>query len=402
MNAKTEHHETNHSDALIQTLWQTRLEQRTLHRQKRQLRTPLAIDFCSNDYLGMARNDDPIAHDNPFTQIAAQFSSAHGSTGSRLLSGQAHIISELESAIADFHQTEAALLFNSGFDANLGTLAAIGDRHTVFLYDDLCHASLIDGMRLSLSPSVYKFRHNDLAHLREQLERHASKAIVIVVESVYSMDGDIAPLRELAELASQYHAALVVDEAHSTAVFGEHGQGLTQQLGLHNNVTIRIHTYGKGMGCHGAAVVGSQTLIDYLINFARPFIYSTALPPSGYTAIARAYARLYQNHAERARLSERIASFKKRCAQYDWSKVGVRWCDSQTAIQGLIIGEVNRTHAVTQALHAQHLDVRPIFSPTVPAGTERLRICLHSFNTDDELRLLCDTLWTALSTEVQP
>ena len=401
MNAKTEHHETNHSDALIQTLWQTRLEQRTLHRQKRQLRTPLAIDFCSNDYLGMARNDDPIAHDNPFTQIAAQFSSAHGSTGSRLLSGQAHIISALESAIAEFHQTEAALLFNSGFDANLGTLAAIGDRHTVFLYDDLCHASLIDGMRLSLSPSVHKFRHNDLAHLREQLERHAGKAIVVVVESVYSMDGDIAPLRELAELTKQYQAALVVDEAHSTAIFGEHGQGLTQQLGLHNDITIRIHTYGKGMGCHGAAVVGSQTLIDYLINFARPFIYSTALPPSGYAAIARSYARLHQNNAERARLNERIAAFKKHCAQYDWAKVGVRWCDSQTAIQGLIIGEVKRTHTVTQALHAQHLDVRPIFSPTVPAGTERLRICLHSFNTDDELRLLCDTLWTALSTEVQ-
>ena len=401
MNAKTEHHETNHSDALIQTLWQTRLGQRTRDRQKRQLRTPLAIDFCSNDYLGMARNDDPIAHDNPFTQIAAQFSSAHGATGSRLLSGQAQIISELESAIADFHQTEAALLFNSGFDANLGTLASIGDRHTIFLYDDLCHASLIDGMRLALSPSVYKFRHNDLAHLREQLELHAGKAIVVVVESVYSMDGDIAPLCELVKLARQFQAALVVDEAHSTAVFGEHGQGLTQQLVLHNDVTLRIHTYCKGMGCHGAAVVGSQTLIDYLINFARPFIYSTALPPSGYATIARAYARLYENDTERARLNERIAAFKKYCAQYDWSKVGVRWCDSQTAIQGLIIGEVNRTHAVTQALHAQHLDVRPIFSPTVPAGTERLRICLHSFNTDDELRLLCDTLWSALSTEVQ-
>ena len=372
MNAQIEHYETNHSDALIQTLWHTRLEQRVRDRQKRQLRTPLAIDFCSNDYLGMARHHDVGCNEHRFTQIAAQFSSAHGATGSRLLSGQAQIISTLESAIAEFHQTEAALLFNSGFDANLGTLAAIGDRHTVFLYDDLC----------------------------ELLERHAGKAIVIVVESVYSMDGDIAPLRELAELTKQYQAALVVDEAHSTAVFGEHGQGLTQQLGLHNDVTIRIHTYGKGMGCHGAAVVGSQTLIDYLINFARPFIYSTALPPSGYAAIARAYARLHENDAERARLSECIAAFKKHCAQYDWSKVGVRWCDSQTAIQGLIIGEVKRTHAVTQALHAQHLDVRPIFSPTVPTGTERLRICLHSFNTDTELQLLCDTLWSALSTEI--
>ena len=409
MNSLQQQNETSAEPALIHAYWQKQLDQREHNRQKRRLRTPLAIDFCSNDYLGMARalnhseiepNDHPFAQ--KMAQLAAQFSAAHGSTGSRLLSGQAHIISELERAIAQFHQTEAALLFNSGFDANLGTLAAIGNRHTVFLYDDLCHASLIDGMRLSLSPSVYKFRHNDLKHLRELLEQHAGKTIVIVVESLYSMDGDRAPLRELAGLASQYRAALVVDEAHSTAVFGEQGQGLTQQLGVHNDVTIRIHTYGKGMGCHGAAVVGSQTLIDYLINYARAFIYTTALPPASYAAIARAYAQLPHNQHRRTALHNVIHGFQQRRANYDWPTLGVTWLASDTAIQGLVIGDVARTHAVTHALHAQNLDVRPIFSPTVPAGSERLRICLHAFNTDDEMHLLCDTLWRALSAEVQP
>lgn len=405
MNAPRQKNKTDTSQALIQTYWHKQLDTREHNRQKRRLRTPLAIDFCSNDYLGMARSIDDSdlgqSH-HPFSQLAAQFSSAHGSTGSRLLSGQAQAISELERAIAQFHQTEAALLFNSGFDANLGTLAAIGDRHTVFLYDDLSHASLIDGMRLSLSPSVYKFRHNDLSHLRQLLEQHAGKTLVIVVESLYSMDGDIAPLRELTELARQHRAALVVDEAHSTGVFGELGQGLSQQLGVHNDVTIRIHTYGKGMGCHGAAVVGSQTLIDYLINYARPFIYTTALPPASYAAIAQAYAQLHHNQHRRTALQDVIVQFQQLRANYDWQALGVTWLASETAIQGLVIGEVARTHAVAHALHAQNLDVRPILSPTVPAGSERLRICLHAFNTTDEMRLLCETLWTALSSEAQP
>lgn len=404
------HNTQKHETAAIAELWRRKLQQREDNGQRRRLRLPLRVDFSSNDYLGMARDywpenePRPAVTENAFTSLVNQFAALnadttraqHGSTGSRLLSGQSSMVSALEQAIAEFHQTEAALLFNSGFDANLGALAAIGDRRTVFLYDDLCHASLIDGMRLSLSPSVYKFRHNDLTHLRELLERYAGKTIVIVVESIYSMDGDCAPLRELTELARQYRSALVVDEAHSTAVFGEHGQGLTQQLGLQNDVTIRIHTYGKGMGCHGAAVVGSQTLIDYLINFARPFIYSTALPPSGYAAIARAYAQLANHQLVRERLQQRIESFAQQRQHHDWHRVGVRWLDSTSAIQGLVVGDVIRTRAIAQALNAAELDVRPIFAPTVPAGSERLRICLHAFNTDAEIECLLSTLWHSL------
>lgn len=359
-------------------LWSSKLAQRDASAQRRRLTAPLAIDFCSNDYLGWSRG-------------AALFHVQHGATGSRLLSGQANHISELEQRITQFHQTEAALIFNSGFDANIGVLAAISDRHTVFLYDEYCHASLIDGMRLSLSKHAYKFRHNDTAHLAELLQNHAGKAIALVLESVYSMDGDIAPLAEIVRLAQLHDACIVVDEAHATGVMGA---GLVQQLGLQDAVDVRIHTYGKAMGCHGAAVVGSQVLIDTLINFARPFIYSTALPPASYAAISRAYDLLRDDVDSPAQLKRIIAQFKQHIAQHNWPNV--QWLASDTPIQGLIIGDVARTRQVADALQAASLDVRPIFSPTVPVGTERLRICLHSFNTTDEIELLFNTLKHAL------
>lgn len=378
----------------LEQQWQNRLDLREQAQQKRRLRTPLAIDFVSNDYLGWARSSPPIySRDNVFSMLAQQFSDAHGATGSRLLSGQSVNISALESAIAQFHQTEAALIFNSGFDANLGVLASIGDRHTVFLYDELCHASLIDGMRLSMSRAVYKFRHNDCTHLAQLLEQFAGKNIVIVLESVYSMDGDIAPLADIVALAQTYDALMVIDEAHATGIIGAQGEGLTQSLHLHSDVAVRIHTFGKALGCHGAVVVGSKVLIDLLINFARPFIYSTALPPWSYATIAQAYARLQTDRYAQTQLRERIAYFTQLITQCPWHKYRVQWLQSSTPIQGLVIGDVARTHEVVKQLHAAQLDVCPIFAPTVPAGTERLRICLHAFNTYDELRLLSRTLW---------
>lgn len=374
----------------LHAAWATRLNARDAVQQRRRLRTPLTIDFCSNDYLGWARSPFGLHETTSFDV------QQHGATGSRLLSGQAQAISMLEAQIARFHHTEAALLFNSGFDANIGTLAAISDRHTVFIYDELCHASLIDGMRLSMSRHRYKFRHNDIAHLNELLTQHAGAPLCIVVESVYSMDGDVAPLEEMVALAKATHACIVVDEAHSTGVIGACGEGLTQHLKLQHDVDIRIHTYGKGLGCHGAAVVGSQLLIDTLINFARPFIYSTALPPASYAAIEQAYAALAHDDFSNAPLHDIIASFRAKIAAHDWAAHGVTWLDSSTPIQGLIIGDVARTHAVVDALRAQQLDVRPIFAPTVPAGSERLRVCVHAFNTEFELNLLFDTLCQAL------
>lgn len=373
---------------------QHRLNERDAVNQRRRLSLPLSIDFCSNDYLGWARR---AALDVSKTDFDLN---QYGATGSRLLSGQAANICALESRIAAFHDAPCGLLFNSGFDANLGVLSSIGDRHTVFLYDELAHASLIDGMRLSMSRRIYKFRHNDVAHLRELLLANEGRAICVVVESVYSMDGDLAPLTEICDLIAAQpatnRACLVVDEAHGTGVVGAHGEGLVQHLNLQHSVDVRIHTYGKAMGCHGAVVLGSPLLIDALINFARSFIYSTALPPASYAAIEKAYDLLMSDVASKARLDFNIAAFKARIAAFDWGSLGVTWLDSITPIQGLIIGDVERTHAVVARLHAVDLDVRPIFAPTVPLGSERLRICLHAFNTLSEFDCLFGTLHEAL------
>jgi 8-amino-7-oxononanoate synthase len=379
-----------HLSSKLSHLWVKRLAQRDLTNQRRHLREPVSIDFCSNDYLGWARRVD---------KSATNFhESHHGATGSRLLSGQRNTINTLESRIADFHDAPAALIFNSGFDANIGTLAAISDRHTVFLYDELCHASLIDGMRLSLSRHVYKFRHNDVAHLANLLAMHADKAIAVVVESVYSMDGNVAPLREIVQLTKQHSACLIVDEAHGTGVIGARGEGLVQHLGLQHEIDVRIHTYGKAMGCHGAAVLGSRDLIDVLINFSRPFIYSTALPPASYAAISHAYDLLRDDVTSRERLHAVIDSFRSRISERGRSAFGTSWLDSTTPIQGLIVGNVTRARQIAEYLQSHELDVRPILSPTVAKGTERLRICLHAFNTNDELDLLFHTLHKALQT----
>lgn len=405
----------DHPNKLVQQ-WQDRLNGRAQAGQLRRLRAPLAVDFVSNDYLGWARADDwsqfgdgdvhqlnqpnqfgQLNQFNQFHQLAHQCSDAHGATGSRLLSGNSQVISDLEAAIAQFHQTEAALIFNSGFDANLGVLSAIGDRHTVFLYDELCHASLIDGMRLSMARAVYKFRHNDPAHLAQLLAQHGGKPAVIVLEAVYSMDGDTAPLAEMVALAQAHQATIVLDEAHATGVIGARGEGLAQSLNCHEVIDVRIHTFGKALGCHGAVVVGSRLLIDLLTNFARPLVYSTALPPASIARIALAYARLSADSETRSKLHARIADFRTHVAQPLWAQRGAHWLDSTTPIQGLVIGDVARTHAVASRLQTQQLDVRPIFPPTVAVGTERLRICLHAFNTDDEVDDLMNTLVEALA-----
>lgn len=368
--------------------WQKRLDQRRQTGQLRRLKSSLSIDFCSNDYLGWAKHKMDYSTDTALT-----VPQAHGATGSRLLSGQSALISQLEQQIAEFHCTESALIFNSGYDANLGVLAAIGDRHAVFIYDEWCHASLIDGMRLSLSRSMFKFKHNDIDDLKRLLDAHVGKPIVLVLESVYSMDGDIAPLTDIVRLAEQYQATLVVDEAHATGVIGTHGEGLVQTLGLEQKVAVKIHTFGKAMGCHGAAVVGSELLIDLLVNFARSFIYTTALPPASYAAIARAYHSLQHNTGDRQRLNELITYFQTQIRTHTWLNTQTtHWIESTTPIQGLIVGNANQTKKLAEYLQQHDLDVRPILAPTVPAGTERLRICLHAFNTETQIDHLLNTL----------
>ncbi len=338
--------------------------------------TTSGADFCSNDYLGIATMGIPGT---------AGVIGGTGATGSRLISGNDRFTCDTESQIASHHLAQAALIFNSGYDANIGLLSAIAGRDVIFIYDELCHASIIDGIRLGLCRHKYHFAHNNLNHLEDLLRTHAGKAqLFVVLESVYSMDGDFAPLKEAVTLCRQYGAALIVDEAHATGVFGANGEGLVCELGLQEQVYARVHTFGKALGCHGAAVVGSTVLRDYLVNFARSFIYSTALPPHAIHAISSVYTYMASAHFSHRPLHDNIALFR-RLVQ---AAPGIEWLQSNSAIQGAVIPGNNTVKALAARLHDAHLSVHAILHPTVPQSRERLRICLHTFNTGDDIRKL--------------
>ena len=235
------------------------------------------VDFFSNDYLGFA-SDMSIARLSK--DADEEFRLKNGSTGSRLLSGNSLAHEELERELEIHFKSDSALLFNSGYDANIGLLSAVLQRNDSVFFDRLSHASIRDGISLSTASS-YGFEHNDMDDLAKKISKGRSKTghNYVVVESVYSMDGDEAPLKALVEFCQSENLYLIVDEAHATGVFGEKGEGLTVSQGLEEFVFARIHTFGKAMGCHGAAVLGSRELRDFLINFARSFIYTTAMPP---------------------------------------------------------------------------------------------------------------------------
>ncbi|MDQ2863683.1 MAG: 8-amino-7-oxononanoate synthase [Bacteroidota bacterium] len=336
------------------------------------------IDLCSNDYLGIVKNK--------LLEKVAQTEMPSGSTGSRLLSGNYPLIEETENFIAHFHQVAAALIFNSGYDANVGLLASVPQKEDVIIYDKLSHASVRDGIRLSFATS-YSFLHNDIDDLEKKLKTvtESCSNIFVVTESVFSMDGDMAPLIEISELCEKYNAALIVDEAHATGIIGAKGEGLVQQLDLQNNCFARVHTFGKACGCHGAVVLGSKKLKDYLINFARTFVYSTSLPPSAVAAIKAAYTIFPTLNDERIHLNHLIEIFSSKALRYGILK-------SDTPIQIVIIPGNSEVKKVADILQENNLDVRAILYPTVPKGEERLRIVFHSFNTREEVKKLVEFL----------
>lgn len=332
------------------------------------------VDFCSNDYLGIARMGQ---RSNPGP-------SSHGSTGSRLLSGNSASAEALEKQIADFHAAQAALLFNSGYDANLGLLSAIAQRGDTIFYDQLSHASIRDGIRLSVAQAV-GFRHNDLNDLEKKLQVTQTGEKFVVTEGVFSMDGDQPPMAALVRICEASGAHLIIDEAHSLGVLGERGEGLAQASGFHTRCLARVYTYGKAAGAHGAAVVGSQLLRDYLINFSRPFIFTTALPGNALRAISEAYGLFPEMKAERARLHSLIRRFQN--ASFQFQKLV-----SDTPIQGILVPGNAAVKAVAGKLQAAALDARPILYPSVPKGGERIRIVLHAYNTEAELDRLVEQL----------
>lgn len=335
------------------------------------------IDFCSNDYLGFARSSELNEKMDQFDLSESPLTT--GSTGSRLLTGNSKFAEDLEAFIADYHNAEAGLLFNSGYDANIGLFSCVPQRGDTVIYDELVHASIRDGIRLGLENS-FSFRHNDLSHLEIMLKK-AKGSIFVAVESVYSMDGDFSPLEEIVRLCTEHNAHLIVDEAHATGLFGKGGEGRVVELNLGNYIFTRIHTFGKALGCHGAIIIGSNLLRDYLINFSRPFIYTTALPFHCLKVIKNAYDILSKCNDKMLKLSSLINLFKLKIDTYSH----IDKIESSSPIQCIIINGNDRVKRVAQGVQNSGFDVRPIMSPTVPEGKERLRICLHAFNTEKEV-----------------
>ena len=361
---------------MIDDFLQNKLEERRALNAFRSLRTIQgAVDFCSNDYLGLASTLKPNA--------ARASEIRHGSTGSRLLSGNYPLIEDAEQIIAAFHDAPSGLLFNSGYDANIGLLSSVPQRGDTILYDYLSHASIRDGIHLSFAES-FSFRHNDLNDLEEKLRKSKGHKFV-VTESVFSMDGDQAPLQEINQLCNQFGANLIIDEAHATGVVGDRGEGLVQSMNLQSHCFTRIHTFGKALGCHGAIILGSQALRNYLINFSRPFIYTTALPESSMEIILTAYSRFPGMVNERQQLRQLISQFQQ--AELAYTKL-----KSNTAVQGIIVPGNEEARLLATLLQSNNLDVRPILYPTVPKKSERLRIVFHAFNTKDEVNKLIGLL----------
>ncbi len=360
----------------------------------RQLPTTNAlVDFASNDYLG-------------FSKSVAIFQEAHnyvlenqliqnGATGSRLLSGNHQLYPVTENYIAQFHESATALIFNSGYDANVGFFGSVPQKGDFILYDELSHASIREGILLSNAKS-YKFQHNDFRDLERLILKLSTtdneespkpktqnpSSIYIVTESVFSMDGDTPNLEELVSLSEKYNCYLVVDEAHALGVFGTNGSGLVQEFGLQNKIFARMMTFGKGLGCHGAAILGSQELKDYLINFARSFIYTTGLSPHAVATIFTAYKHLKKNKTEFEKLRDNINHFNQEKNILGLKPLFVR---SKSAIQSAIIPGNENVKNIAQKIQQKSFDVKAILSPTVPEGQERLRFCLHSYNSKEEI-----------------
>jgi 8-amino-7-oxononanoate synthase len=330
------------------------------------------IDFTSNDYLGLLKNRKDIPLEG-FTYADL------GSGGSRLLGGNRQATEDLERFLATFHQAESALVFNSGYDANTGLLSTLPHRHDTIIYDEYVHVSMREGIRLA-DCKAFSFRHNDVDDLKDKLSR-ASGKVFIATESLFSMDGDSAPLPEMAQLAQQAGAYLIVDEAHAVGVIGTKGVGLVQSLGLAPKIPIRVVTFGKALGTFGAAILCSRRVREVLINYCRSFIYTTALPQVIIKTIKNNYTLLPDMEAERLHL-------RKLTQLFIHADIPYPTLSGAGAIAGIMVGDSRKCRSLAAYLRRNGMDVRAIVSPSVPKGLERLRICLHAFNTEAEVAQL--------------
>jgi 8-amino-7-oxononanoate synthase len=374
----------------------TKLETRIQNKALRQLPSVSnAIDFVSNDYLGFAKSKTIFDQTHQF--LLDTNYKENGATGSRLLSGNHPLYEITEKHIAQFHKTESALIFNSGYDANIGFFSCVPQKGDFILYDELCHASIRDGIQLS-NAKAYKYQHNDY----QDLERLISKiqpttqnpqppTIYLVTESVFSMDGDSPDFEKIISIAEKHKTLIIVDEAHALGVFGNSGEGMLQNINIQDKIFARIVTFGKGLGCHGAVVLGSIELQSYLINFARSFIYTTGLSPHAIATIYCAYQELEKEKTAVEALRNNINFFNQQKQLLGLKPLFVR---SKSAIQSAIIPGNEKVKSIALQLQQNGFDVKAILSPTVPEGQERLRICIHSYNSETEISKLLSLLST--------
>lgn len=349
----------------------------------RRLQKPSGLDFSSNDYLGLA--DHPLIRQR--LQEALADGIPLGSGGSRLLRGNCPEHEAAEAAVAAFKGAPAALMFNSGYDANVGvitTLTGAGDRLFV---DELVHASMIDGMRQSKATRI-NFRHNDTSHLAALLEQDAvalgsgKGTRFILIESLYSMDGDVAPLKEIAALAARYEAYLIVDEAHATGVFGPGGRGLAAAHGLAEVPLVSLHTCGKAWAGFGAFVTCSEAVKQRLVNRCRNFIFTTALPP----LVAVQWLAVLETLAQEPWRAEKVLAAAARFRERMAGRLDMG--ESETQIVPVLLGTDRRAGFFAESLQAEGFDIRAIRPPTVPRGTARLRLAFNAhIETEDVDRL---------------
>jgi 8-amino-7-oxononanoate synthase len=364
--------------------WTTTLDQLRSQGRFRQFAPPAGIDFTSNDYLGYASLPNPTGADL-----------SRSGTASRLLRGHHLIWDNVEEALAEWHGVEAVLMMTSGYAANEGLIATLMEPGDWVATDELNHACIVDGLRLAKCRR-FVFRHNDLNHLEDGLKSEAARnedgrERFVITESLFSMDGDRASLRDIAGLAERYGAHLVVDEAHSTGCYGANGSGCVDEIGIRSRVLATVHTGGKALALPGAYIAGSKLLKDYLTNRCRHLIFTTALPPAVGAWWLDGLPRVQLESARRGRLHEIASLFRSELAARGVASGGTEY------IVPVVIGEDERAVAVAARLRNQGFDVRAIRPPSVPPGTARLRISIHADHEPAVLVRLAESVADAIS-----
>ena len=336
------------------------------------------IMMASNNYLG-------LTHDLRVQQAAKNAVEQYGtgSGGARLTSGTFPLFNELELGIADFKHTEQALVFNTGYMANVGTVTALMNKNSIIISDELNHASIIDGCRLS-GARIERYNHKDIEHAEHILKNYKSSHKMIITDGVFSMDGDIAPLDKLYELGKEYNALLMVDDAHSTGVLGN-GRGTAHHFGL-TDVDVQLGTLSKALGSVGGYVAGRKELIEYLVNYSRSFIFSTALSPADIGAALEALNIVKNEPLVVKQLNENTAYMANKL-----QSMGIE-CDDETPIFPIIVGDNERALSLAHELEARGIIITAIRPPTVPVGESRLRMTVTAAHSQEQLDYVANTL----------